>query len=185
MFTSDVFDFPVNSFQRTAPEFPGRLASDDYGNQFQLCLVKGASLAIVAGDPALWYSNDSTGYTVTPDWSQSAFQHSHAEMGMFMGAVPGSLVAGGTGYCWVLRRGNAGLAGVSTIRTDGGVAANEILVASSNDGRWTGIATVAVGSDATTHPTRRGYIAHTRVADTTNSVITAPLMVEINGWNIV
>lgn len=182
MFTSDVFDFPVSSFQRTAPEFPGRLASDDYGNIFQLCLVKGASLAIVAGDPALWYSNDSTGHTVTPDWSQAGQEGSNAGMGMFMGAVPGSLVAAGSGYAWVLRRGNPGTAGVSTIRTDGGVVAGEVLIPSSNDGRWQGISTIVVASDGTTHPTDRRVVGYTRVADNASSNIVSPAFVEINGF---
>lgn len=181
MFTSDVFDFPVSSFQRTAPEFPGRMASDDYGNIFQLCLVKGASLAIVAGDPALWYSNDSTGYTVTPDWSQAGQEGSNSGMGMFVGAFPGSLVAAGSGYCWVLRRGNAGTAGVSTIRTDGSVAAGEVMIPSSNDGRWQGL-TQFVEATSTTDTRDRHIVAYSRVADNASSVITAPLFVEVNGF---
>ena len=184
MHTTDILDFPLTGSQNTTPEFPGRLASDAYGNLFQLCLVKGSTVAAQAGCPALFHSNDSTGYTVTPDWTQAMGGGSNSAAGMFMcTSLVASAVTAGTSYVWVLRRGNAGLAGISTIRTDGGVAANEALRPSSNDGRWTGITTVAnLGSDATTMLVDNRLAGYSRVADNASSQIVAPAFVEIDCW---
>lgn len=182
MFTTDVLDFPLTGYQQTAPEHPGRLATDSYGNIFQLCLLKGASVAVEKGGPALWYSNDSTGYTVTPDWSQAGQEGSNSGCGMFMAAVPASAVTAGVTYTWVLRRGNAGTAGVSTIRTETNVAAGQVLFPYSLDGKWAGRDTAALEPTSTTATVNRIHVGYTRVADT-DSHIRSPAFVEINGFN--
>ncbi len=181
----DFIDFPLTGSQNTAPEFAGRTVVDDYGNQFQLCLVKGSTVAAKAGGPALFYSNDSTGYTVTPDWSQADMQGSNAGCGMFMcTSLVASAVTAGTSYVWVLRRGNPGLAGVSTIQTDGTVAAHEALYPSSNDGRWQGRIFVSNEATSTTVVHTKRWIGFSRVADTAASLITSPALVEIDGYRL-
>lgn len=179
----DIIDLPFNQATTDVPEYAGKLAVDDYGNQYQLCLIKsGASIAITPGHPAGWWSNDSTGYTVTTDLSHMAGLGSTAGCGMFMAAIGGASAVLGTAYGWILRRGNAGLAGISTIQTDGSVAAGNVLFPAA-DGRWGGRADETGQTTSTTVARNRPYVAYSRVADTTASLVTTPKWVEVNGWN--
>jgi hypothetical protein len=179
----DILDLPINGVTTDVPETAGKFATDDFGNLFQLCLVKsGASIAISAGHPAGWWSNDSTGYTVTTDLSHMAGLGSTAGCGMFMAAIGGHSVTSNNIYAWILRRGNAGTAGVSTIKTDGGVAAGEVLFPIA-DGRWGGISVQTGAATSTETQVGRNYVAFSRVADNTSSQIVAPLFVEVNGFN--
>lgn len=179
----DIIDLPFNRATTDVPEYAGKFAVDDYGNRYQLCLIKsGASIAISPGHPAGWWSHDSTGYTVTTDLSHMAGLGSTAGCGMMMFSAGGASAALGTIYGWVLRDGNAGLAGISTIQTDGTVAAGHVLFP-AGDGRWGGRADETGQTTSTTVARNRPYVGYSRIADTTASLIVSPRMVEVNGRN--
>ncbi len=148
-------------------------------------LVNSAAASLtVAGSPAMFYSNDSNGYTVTPRTPDSAGALiSNVAAGMFMTVIAGSAVTAGTTWTWVLRWGNAGTAGISTIKTDGTVARGDVLVPYSQEGRWSGRALTTELSTASTDVANHHHAAYSRIADTAASLVTSPTFVDVNGFH--
>lgn len=119
-----VADFDFGSTTTTAPAQPGKVVADKHGNLYKLCLFKGSTVATTKGGAVGYAAGDTTGYTVSPDLSCSV---STAAAGLAMVALAASAVTAGTSYGWVMVRGNARTAGITSVLTDGGVAAAEQL----------------------------------------------------------
>ena len=134
--------FPLTSLavsNQISPALWGTKIRDKSGNEFQMVLVRGSTVATFHGGGAFWHlaSNVLTGYTVTPDVSQGTSLQEPA--GIFMMSLSAAQVNAGTRLAWVLKKGNPATAGLRAIVTNGTVAAGDYLCMSASDGRFKGV----------------------------------------------
>ena len=175
-----IFPFPltsnVHSNTLNSALF-GTYAYDKSGNRFQMVVLRGSTVAAFRGGFAGWHtaSNVLTGYSVTPDVTQSTSTQSPA--GIMMASVAATSVNAGNRVAWVLKKGNPRSAGLNAIVTNGLVGAGDYLVISASDGRFAGFSPASLTGASNAPAGLRNGFAKTKIftpsADGTTSLITS------------